>query len=120
MERSTWRFYTKKRTDSPRIVAMQWFGHSPFEPESNLVRYFRHPDVSGDSKCELCDIIMHDHGWIDSGGDGQRVCPDDWILKIGNHFYACRPDYFIEHYEKFVNTPRVQDRPAVMSSSSSA
>jgi hypothetical protein len=27
-----------------------------------------------------CNNIMHDHGWIDSGGNGQIVCPGNWIV----------------------------------------
>ncbi len=57
-------------------------GKKPTEPrEGKVVRYFRHPSISGDSICDNCQRIMNDHGWIDNGGEGQKVCPGDWIDK---------------------------------------
>lgn len=45
--------------------------------EGAVVRFFRHPYVPGGSVHERCGRTWHDHGWIDSGGDGQIVCPGD-------------------------------------------
>ena len=61
--------------------------------EGDVVRYFRHPNIEGDSKCNNCGHDMHDHGWLDltdNNGSGQTVCPGDWILtdSDGKH-YAC-------------------------------
>lgn len=51
-------------------------GKIPTEPrEGRVVRYFRHPNVDGKSVCKVCGDIMHNHGWIDNGGDGVTVCP---------------------------------------------
>jgi hypothetical protein len=51
-------------------------GKIPIEPrEGKVVRYFRHPSVDGQSVCKKCGDIMHNHGWIDNGGDGVTVCP---------------------------------------------
>lgn len=48
--------------------------------EGLVVRYYRHPQVSGESICRRCFGRMHDHGWIDHGESGQTVCPGDWIV----------------------------------------
>lgn len=54
--------------------------------EGDVVRYFRHPDVPGDTVCDACGSTMHEHGWLDSGDSGQIVCPGDWIVSIdGRH-----------------------------------
>jgi len=82
------------------IIAFRWFGHDPEEPENDLVRYYRHPDVDGQSKCKKCEIIMHDHGWIDTLEDGHNVCPGDWIIKgIAGEFYPIKPQIFSDSYE---------------------
>jgi hypothetical protein len=51
----------------------------PADREGRVVRYFRHPDIPGDQICPACGSRVHDHGWIDSGGDGRTVCPGDWV-----------------------------------------
>jgi hypothetical protein len=63
-------------------------GEKPTEPrEGKIVRYFRHPCISGDSICYNCQRTMNDHGWIDNGGDGQKVCPGQYIKLNLNKFY---------------------------------
>lgn len=47
--------------------------------EGKVVRYYRNPEASGQDAHVTCGHIWHNHGWIDSGGDGQTVCPGDWI-----------------------------------------
>ena len=49
--------------------------------EGAYVRFFRHPDheFSGEKIHDDCSLAWHDHGWIDSGGDGVVVCPGDWL-----------------------------------------
>jgi hypothetical protein len=55
-------------------------GKMPNVPrEGAVVRYYRHPSVDGNSKCNQCGDIMNNHGWIDSGGDGTTVCPGSKI-----------------------------------------
>lgn len=51
-----------------------------FLSEGHVVRYYRHPDVDGESVCPHCSNIMHYHGFIDTGGDGSVVCPGDWVV----------------------------------------
>jgi len=65
------------------------------------VGYYRTPELDGQTKCKHCDIIMHDHGWIDTLEGGHIVCPDDWIIiGIKDEKYPCKPDIFEQTYEK--------------------
>lgn len=73
---------------------------STFLSEGEVVRYFRHPNVSGDTKCKHCSVNMHDHGWIDTLEGGNMVCPGDWIITgVKGEFYPCKPDIFEMTYE---------------------
>ena len=68
--------------------------------EGNVVRYYRHPDVSGQSKCKHCGDIMHNHGWIDTLEGGHIVCPGDWIITgVAGENYPCKPAIFEATYE---------------------
>ena len=104
--------YRKK----PLVVeATQWFknGDHPLDNptrdgttpggvywEGEIVRYYRHPSMDGQTKCPICGYIMHDHGWIDTLEGGHIVCPGDFIITgfQGEH-YPCKPDIFRETYE---------------------
>jgi hypothetical protein len=97
------------------IEATQWFHNSDhpqddckivtsgkeiFLSEGKIVRYFRCPDVSGDSLCKHCNRIMHIHGWIDTLEGGHIVCPGDWIITgLKGEHYPCKPDIFKMKYE---------------------
>lgn len=98
------------------IEATQWFqnGDHPddqceeitasdgetFPSEGKVVRYFRHPDVHGDTKCKHCDKRMHVHGWIDTLEGGHIVCPGDFIITgVKGERYPCKPDVFATTYE---------------------
>ena len=97
------------------IEATQWFkngdhpddnceifdaGKGPFQGEGKVVRYFRHPDVGEQHKCEHCGNIMHLHGWIDTLEGGHNVCPGDWIITgVKGEHYPCKPDIFEKTYE---------------------
>lgn len=48
--------------------------------EGDIVRYFRHPNIDGLTDCPLCGATMHEHGWLDDGGNGEAVCPGDFIV----------------------------------------
>jgi len=64
------------------------------------VGYYRTPDIDGQDKCKHCNIIMHEHGWIDTLEGGHIVCPEDWIIKgVEDEFYPCKPDIFEKTYE---------------------
>ena len=68
--------------------------------EGDIVRYYRHPEVSGESACKHCGKIMHDHGWIDTLEGGHIVCPGDWIITgIEGEHYPCKPHIFEQTYE---------------------
>jgi len=55
--------------------------HKPFLSEGKVVRRFRDPRHSGTEPCLLCGKPLHVHGWIDSGGEGQKVCPGDFVVE---------------------------------------
>lgn len=64
------------------------------------MRYFRRPDVSGESRCKHCDAVMHVHGWIDTKEGGHIVCPGDWIITgIAGERYPCKDKIFAATYE---------------------
>ena len=104
---------TKFRKKPVVIEAEQWkkvtydreagHGNAPEDmPIYHLgVGYYRLPELDGQDKCKHCDIIMHDHGWIDTLEGGHIVCPEDWIIKgIKGEFYPCKPDIFQATYEE--------------------
>lgn len=53
----------------------------PLLSEGSVVRYYRHPSISGSDVCKFCSCTMHDHGFIDSGSSGWTVCPGDYIVQ---------------------------------------
>lgn len=72
----------------------------PFLSEGKIVRYFRHPDVNDQKRCEHCNFRFHDHGWIDTYEGGHQVCPGDWIITgIAGEKYPCKPKIFEATYE---------------------
>lgn len=98
------------------IEASQWFRNGdhpedggrrfdtePFRGalmEGLVVRYYRRPDVPGDSLCEQCGQPHHVHGWIDTLEQGHRVCPGDWIITgVKGERYPCKPDIFEATYD---------------------
>lgn len=96
----------KYRKKPIEVEATQWFikGDHPLdetrENEGRIVRYFRHPKVPGGDRCGHCDMIFHEHGWIDTLEGGHTVCPGDWIITgIQGEHYPCKPDIFKETYE---------------------
>lgn len=108
------------------IEATQWFkngdhpkDHAPFESngqpteqdrnryndylqtEGKVVRYFRHPMLSGENTCNHCGGFMKNHGWIDTLEGGHIVCPGDWIITgVKGEHYPCKPDIFEATYEE--------------------
>jgi len=67
--------------------------------EGKVVRYFRAPGVIGEELCPTCRRTWHDHGWIDSGGEGQAVCPGDFIIGTPETGYtAMHPEAFQAAY----------------------
>lgn len=68
--------------------------------EGLVVRYYRHPNVSGRLPCIQCGQLMHDHGWIDTLEGGHTVCPGDWIITgVKGERYPCKPGIFTATYE---------------------
>lgn len=71
------------------------------EPEGRVVRYFRSPEVSGQTACKHCNRTMHVHGWIDTLEGGHIVCPGDWVITgVKGENYPCKPDIFDLTYER--------------------
>lgn len=69
--------------------------------EGQVVRYYRTPDIDGQSKCKHCKKTMHVHGWIDTLEGGHIVCPNDFIITgVEGEHYPCKPDIFAKTYEK--------------------
>jgi hypothetical protein len=98
------------------IEATQWFknGDHPddnltmsesFDYEGEVVRRYRHPTITG--KCPGCGVTMNDHGWIDSGGAGERVCPGNYIVTetngISTKYISMKPDVFRANYFEYLN-----------------
>jgi hypothetical protein len=74
--------------------------------EGRVVRYFRRPDISGESVCSECGVAFQWHGWIDTREDGHRVCPGDWIITgVQGERYPCKPDIFAATYEPAPQEP---------------
>lgn len=72
--------------------------------EGDVVRYFRHPQISGRSYCKYCTKMYHDHGWIDTLEGGHIVCPEDWIVTgVNGERYPVKPDIFAKTYEPVEN-----------------
>jgi len=73
--------------------------------EGSVVRYFRRPDIDGESlHGEMgmnngCGCKMNDHGWIDDGGNGQMVCPGDWIVKEHGRYLVLHPFEMTSSFE---------------------
>lgn len=68
--------------------------------EGDVVRYFRRPNVPGDTACRWCQHVMHDHGWINTKEGGHIVCPGDYIITgIAGEMYPCKPDIFAATYD---------------------
>jgi hypothetical protein len=88
------------------VDADQWFrnGNHPEDGndgEGKVVRYFRRPDVPGETPCRHCGVRMHEHGWIDTKEGGHIVCPGDWIITgVQGEQYPCKSDIFEATYER--------------------
>jgi hypothetical protein len=75
-------------------------GSGPLLGEGKVVRYYRRPDVNGETVCRNCAMTMHDHGWIDTLKGGHIVCPGDWIITgVEGERYPCKPNIFSATYE---------------------
>ena len=68
--------------------------------EGDVVRYYRTPDMDGQTPCKHCGQIMHNHGWIDTLEGGHIVCPGDWIITgVAGENYPCKDTIFMATYE---------------------
>lgn len=77
--------------------------------EGDVVRYYRTPDLDGQTVCKHCRDIMHNHGWIDTLEGGHIVCPGDVIITgVKGEHYPCKPDIFEQTYERMDIEPPVE------------
>lgn len=68
--------------------------------EGQVVRYFRRPDVDGETLCRHCGVRMHAHGWIDTLEGGHIVCPGDWVITgVKGERYPIKADILAATYE---------------------
>ena len=68
--------------------------------EGQVVRYFRRPDMSGETLCKHCSVRMHEHGWIYTLEGGHIVCPGDWVITgVVGEKYPCKDQIFKATYE---------------------
>jgi hypothetical protein len=89
-----------KNGDHPDDYTQEDRGSGSFDKEGLVVRYFRRPDVDGESPCPECGARFHAHGWIDTMEDGHRVCPSDWIITgVARERYPCKDSIFRSTYE---------------------
>jgi hypothetical protein len=72
---------------------------APFLSEGKVVRYFRNPYILDGSLCDLCGMRHIEHGWIDSGDEGQKVCPGDWVItEADGRVHSCNSGEFLVEY----------------------
>lgn len=101
-----------KNGDHPEDAATEMFDYPEGQRpqvirEGSVVRYFRRPDVDGESLCShpTCGEKMHVHGWIDTLEGGHIVCPGDWIITgVKGERYPCKPDIFSATYDSVQQT----------------
>lgn len=68
--------------------------------EGDVVRYYRHPRGDGQQECRHCHTVLHNHGWLDTGGEGCLVCPGDWVItEESGRRYALPNDLFEAAFE---------------------
>ena len=95
------------------IEATQWFknGDHPFDDmpstesrEGRIVRYFRHPGISGDKICEDCGKVTNKHGFLDNEYQ-EKVCPGNYIIYIQEWEAPNNPhSYVVEDEDEFEAT----------------
>ena len=83
-------------------------GAIPTEPrEGAIVRYFRRPEPMFGSgiNCWKCGRPFHDHGWIDNGGEGQKVCPGDYVWWSQDGFSSISAVHFESRFKPVLAGP---------------
>jgi hypothetical protein len=106
---------SKYRTKLRIVEAEQWFkngdhsqdncyeiGSHKILSEGKIVKFYRDREGNGSYICNICEIKMRNHGWIENSlGDGFIVCPGDWIIaETTGEYYLCKPNIFKTNFEK--------------------
>jgi hypothetical protein len=100
IEATQWHKNGDHPEDETRMVTPVPGDGDPFLSEGKVVRYYRRPDVCGESACKHCGVRMHEHGWIDTLEGGHIVCPGDFVITgVKGERYPCKPDIFAATYE---------------------
>lgn len=61
--------------------------------EGKVVKYFRFPEIHEQDICPDCNKRYKEHGWLEFLPNGQKVCPGDWIITLGDgRYYAVKKD----------------------------
>lgn len=68
------------------------------EWEGQVVRYFRHPDIDGQTVCDICGHTFHEHGWLDHPDKGSKVCPGDYIEGSNGDYIVLKQSIVNEYY----------------------
>ena len=69
--------------------------------EGKVVRRWQEPISLLEKKCDHCGNKMKDHGWIATLEGHHIVCPGDFVITgIEGERYPCKPDIFLETYDK--------------------
>ncbi len=70
------------------------YGVKPIRPET------LDPPITMETRCDHCQELMWDHGWVQVAFGGQIVCPGDWIIQgPKGEKYPCRAIIFDATYE---------------------
>ncbi len=91
----------KYREKLQEVEASQWLK----DGDHPAVRSYGSPHGDGLDRCQHCNNIFVEHGWIDIPselnvvGGGQLVCPGDWIIQMGRTHYPCKAGRFEQKYE---------------------
>lgn len=65
----------------------RWCGMGTHPQDGRLIRNLTEKKRSK-ATCSHCSQLIHNHGFLNTGGDGQVICPGDYILEdmSGNYF----------------------------------
>lgn len=69
--------------------------------EGKVIRYFRDPNVDGETICALCGERAHVHGFLDLPNGAQIVCPGSFVVtKDDGTTIALSPKDFADNFEE--------------------
>ena len=88
------------------IDAVQWFYNEGGSVNGGVVNYYGTPGLGDLNTCQHCNVIMRNHGWIDTLEGGHIVCSGDWVItEVHGEKYPCKPDIFEQTYDAVEDMP---------------